>query len=140
MNKVILIGNLGRDPELKTTSSGVSVCSFSVAVNRNYTNSAGEREVDFFNVTTWRGLAENCAKYLSKGRKVAICCSLQTRSYDDKDGNKRYVTEVVADDVEFIASRNDNAGGGNYDAPAAKPQAKKQVSELEPVDNDELPF
>lgn len=137
MNKVILIGNLGRDPELKTTPSGVSVCSFSVAVNRTYTNSAGEREVDFFNITTWRGLAENCAKYLSKGRKVAICGSLQTRTYDDKDGNKRYVTEVVADDVEFLTSKSE--GGGDYQAPA-KPQQKKQVSELEPVDNDELPF
>lgn len=136
MNKVILIGNLTRDPELKTTPSGVSVCSFSIAVNRNYTNAAGEREADFINITVWRGLAENCAKYLSKGRKVAVAGSIQTRTYDDKDGNKRYATEVVADDVEFITPKSE--GGGSYDAPKA--QSKKQVSELEPVDNDELPF
>ncbi|MCI8434530.1 MAG: single-stranded DNA-binding protein [Clostridia bacterium] len=139
MNKVILIGNLTRDPELKSTTNGTSVCTFSIAVNRARANAAGEREADFFNIVTWQGLAENCAKYLSKGRKVGVSGRLQTRSYDDKDGNKRYMTEVVAEDVEFITSRNDDVGS-NYDAPAAKLQAKKQVSELEPVDNDELPF
>lgn len=144
MNKVILIGNLTRDPELKTTPNGTSVCTFSVAVNRTRTNAAGEREADFFNIVTWQGLAENCGKYLSKGRKVGISGRLQTRTYDDKDGNKRYVTEIVADDVEFIAGRNDDTGSGNYEAPAPRndnrSSGKKQVSELEPVDNDELPF
>lgn len=137
MNKVMLIGNLTRDPELRTTSSGTSVCTFSIAVNRNFTNAAGEREADFINITVWRGLAENCAKYLTKGRKVAVAGSLQSRTYDDKEGNKRYALEVVADDVEFLSSRNDSA-----DAPAAganRPAARKPIANLQPVD-DELPF
>ena len=108
MNKCIFIGNLTRDPEFQTTGSGVSLCRFSIAVNRNYSNSNGEREADFINIVTWRGLAENCNKYLTKGRKVCVVGQLQTRTYDDKDGNKRYATEIVAEDVEFI-----NAGGGN---------------------------
>ena len=104
MNKCIFIGNLTRDPELQTTGSGISLCRFSIAVNRNYSNSNGEREADFINIVTWRGLAENCGKYLSKGRKVCVVGQLQTRTYDDKDGNKRYATEIVAEDVEFINS------------------------------------
>lgn len=135
MNKVMLIGNLTRDPELRTTQSGVSFCTFSIAVNRNFTNSAGEREADFINITVWRGTAENCAKYLTKGRKVAVVGSLQSRTYDDKEGNKRYTLDVVADDVEFLSSRSDSES-----APAAPKAAhKKPVADLEPVD-DELPF
>ena len=99
MNKVIEIGNLVRDPELAQTPSGTAVCKMTIAVNRNYTNASGEREADFFSVVAWRGLAENCAKYLSKGKKIAVCGQLQTRNYDDRDGNKRYVTEIIADDV-----------------------------------------
>lgn len=139
MNKCILVGNLTRDPELTQTQSGVSMCRFSIAVNRTYANANGEREADFINIVTWRGLAENCGKYLSKGRKVAICGSIQTRSYEDKDGNKRYSTEVVADDVEFI-----NSAGGN-DGTAREPvertaAPKKLTSELKPVEDDGLPF
>ncbi|MDE6397781.1 MAG: single-stranded DNA-binding protein, partial [Clostridiales bacterium] len=93
MNKAIIVGNLTRDPDLAQTSSGISVCRFSVAVNRPYTNANGEREADFINIVVWRERAENCGKYLSKGSKVAVCGQIQTRSYDDKDGNKRYVTE-----------------------------------------------
>ena len=137
MNKVMLIGNLTRDPELRTTSSGTSVCTFSIAVNRNFTNAAGEREADFINITVWRGLAENCAKYLTKGRKVAVAGSLQSRTYDDKEGNKRYALEVVADDVEFLSSRNDSADA--LAAGANRPAARKPVANLQPVD-DELPF
>ena len=140
MNKCIFIGNLTRDPEHQTTGSGVAFCRFSIAVNRSYTNSSGEREADFINIVTWRGLADNCAKYLSKGRKVCVVGSLQTRSYDDKDGNKRYATEIVAEDVEFI-----NAGGGggdnsSSDSAPARSGGNKKVSELQPVDTDDLPF
>ena len=135
MNKVMLIGNLTRDPELRTTSSGVSVCTLSIAVNRNFPNSAGEREADFINITVWRGTAENCAKYLSKGRKVAVVGALQSRTYDDKEGNKRYTLDVVADDVEFLSSRSDSESA----SPAPKAAHKKPVADLEPVD-DELPF
>ncbi|MCI8413814.1 MAG: single-stranded DNA-binding protein [Clostridia bacterium] len=141
MNKCILVGNLTRDPELTQTTSGVSMCRFSIAVNRNYANANGEREADFINIITWRGLADNCGKYLSKGRKVAICGSIQTRSYDDKEGNKRYSTEVVADDVEFIGGGNSE--GGNYGGAPREERTsapKKLTSELKPVEDDGLPF
>ena len=143
MNKVFLIGNLTRDPELSQLPSGVSVCKFGLAVNRNFTNSSGEREVDFFNITAWRGLGENCAKYLSKGRKVSVVGNIQVRNYEDKDGNKRTAVDIVAEDIEFL-SRNDDgdasrggAGGGNNGGGRAP---RKQVSELTPVDNEALPF
>ena len=95
MNKVYLIGNLKRDPELSETPSGIALCRFSIAVNRNYSSSDGERQTDFFNITVWRTQAENCGRYLKKGSKVAIVGSLQNRSYEDKDGNKRTVTDIV---------------------------------------------
>ena len=136
MNKCVLVGNLTRDPEHTTTPGGTSVCRFSIAVNRNYTNSNGEREADFINIVTWRGLADNCGKYLSKGRKVAVSGSIQTRSYDDKDGNKRYATEVVADDVEFLTPMGDGAAA---DRPATKPASKPTI-ELEQMDDNDLPF
>lgn len=140
MNKCIFIGNLTRDPEHQTTGGGVSYCRFAIAVNRSYTNASGEREADFINIVTWRGLADNCAKYLSKGRKVCVVGQLQNRTYDDKEGNKRYVSEIVADDVEFI-----NAGGGNNDnssndSAPARSGGNKKVSDLQPVDTDDLPF
>ena len=98
MNKVFIVGRLTRDPEHRTTPNGISVTTFSVAVTRR----AG-KESDFLNVVAWRGLADNCAKYLVKGQQVAVCGELRTRSYDAKDGTKRYVTEIQADDVEFLA-------------------------------------
>ena len=140
MNKCILVGNLTRDPELTQTPSGVSMCRFSIAVNRSYANANGEREADFINIVTWRGLAENCGKYLSKGRKVAVCGAIQTRSYDDKDGNRRDATDVVADDVEFIGGGNGGEGGGNYTPREDRPAPKKSTAELTPVEDDDLPF
>ncbi len=144
MNKCIFIGNLTRDPEFQTTGSGVSLCRFSIAVNRNYANASGEREVDFINIVTWRGLAENCNKYLTKGSKVCVSGSLQNRSYEDKDGNKRYATDIVAEDVEFISSRS-QAGEG-APAPQSAPQTQGGKASngggfggLEPVEDD-LPF
>lgn len=142
MNKCIFVGNLTRDPESGSTNSGISYCRFSIAVNRTYSNANGEREADFINIVTWRGLAENCARYLQKGSKVCVCGQLQTRSFDGQDGNKRYVTEIVADDVEFIGSRQ-NAGGETEAAPAAPVQSKsanKKVSELKPIETDEDDF
>ena len=103
MNKVYLIGNLTRDPEVSETSSGVAVARLSIAVNRDYLED-GERKADYFNINVWRGQAENCGKYLKKGSKVAIIGSLQNRSYDDKDGNRRTVTEITASEVEFLSS------------------------------------
>lgn len=103
MNKVFLIGNLTRDPELRTTPSGVGVCSFSIAVNRKFQGKTGEKKTDYFDIITWRSLAELCGKYLSKGRKVAVVGELQNRSYETKDGTKRYVTEILASEVEFLS-------------------------------------
>ena len=145
MNKVFLIGNLTRDPELSQLPSGVSVCKFGLAVNRNFTNSNGEREVDFFNVTAWRGLGENCAKYLSKGRKVSVMGNIQVRNYEDKEGNKRTAVDIVAEDIEFLSKNDDGdspRGGGNSGNNGSGQQSKsrRQVSELTPVDNEDLPF
>lgn len=109
MNKVFLIGRLTRDPELRYTGSNIPVASFSLAVNRNYTNQAGEREADFINIVVWRKQAENVKNYLSQGSQVAIDGRIQTRSYDGEDGKKRYVTEVVADNVEFLGTKNSNS-------------------------------
>ena len=141
MNKCILVGNLTRDPELTQTQSGISMCRFSIAVNRNYSNANGEREADFINIVAWRGLGENCGKYRAKGRKVAVCGEIQTRTYDDKEGNKRYATEVVASDVEFI-SGGQSDGSGSYGAPREEKASapKKLTSELKPVEDDGLPF
>lgn len=102
MNKVYLVGNLTRDPELFETASGLKICKFGIAVNRNYVNEDGERETDFFNVIAWRGLGENCAKYLKKGNKVAIIGELRNRSYETEAGEKRFVTEIMANEVEFL--------------------------------------
>lgn len=139
MNKVILIGNLSRDPELATTNSGVAVCRFSIAVQRRFQNADGEREADFFNIVVWRAAGENCAKFLKKGSKCAVVGRLQNSSYEAQDGTKRYTTEIVADEVEFLSSRNSDSGE-TPSASASKPVAKKESSELEPIDDDSLPF
>ena len=107
MNKVILIGNLTKDPEITTTNNGVSVCRFTLAISRRFANAEGERETDFINIVVWRTLADNCHKFLKKGSKTAVVGNLQTRSYDANDGTKRYITEVVAEEVEFISTKSD---------------------------------
>lgn len=122
MNKVILIGRLTRDPELRYTGSNLPVASFTIAVDRTY-SSNGEKEADFINVVVWRKQAENVKNYLTKGSLVAVDGSIQTRSYDDKDGVRRYITEVVANNVQFLdtkASRDQrvaSAGPTPYDMP-----------------------
>ena len=141
MNKVILIGNLTRDPELTTTTSGISVCRFSLAISRKFTNSEGERETDFINVVVWRNLADNCHKFLRKGSKAAVIGNLQTRNYDAQDGTKRYVTEVVAEEVEFVGARATDEG--NQDAGTdAGTQGENQdgTTKLTPIQDDTLPF
>jgi len=105
MNKVFLIGRLTRDPELRYTGNNTAVATFSLAVNRNFTNQSGEREADFINIVVWRKQAENVKNYLTQGSQVAIDGRLQTRTYDDQNGNKRYITEVVADNVEFLGTK-----------------------------------
>ncbi len=109
MNKVFLIGRLAADPELRTTANGISVATFRLAVNRRRANQDGTRTADFISVIAWRGLGESCAKYLTKGSQCAVVGSIQTRSYDAQDGTRRYVTEVVADEVEFLARAREGA-------------------------------
>ncbi len=141
MNKVFLIGRLTRDPELRYTGNNTAVASFSIAVNRNFTNQQGEREADFFNVTVWRKQAENVKNYLSQGSQVAVEGRLQTRNYEDKDGQKRYVTEVVADNVEFLGSKNssnNNSNGSHNDEPT--PYDFGDEKEPKGTDVDSNPF
>ena len=114
MNKVFLIGRLTRDPELRYTGSNIPVATFSLAVNRNFTGQSGEREADFINIVVWRKQAENVKNYLTQGSQVAIDGRIQTRTYDGEDGKKRYITEVVADNVEFLGSKN--SSGSNSSA------------------------
>lgn len=139
MNKVVLIGNLAKDPELTTTNNGVSLCKFTIAVQRRFAGQDGEREADFLPVIVWRGQADNCYKYLKKGSKAAIVGSVQTRSYDGTDGTRRYITEIVAEEVEFLASRG---GADGDDGEMVKPAGEKKdvVSKFEPIDDDNLPF
>lgn len=119
MNKVILIGRLTRDPELRQTPSGVANAQFSIAVNRNFKNRDGVVEADFFNVVVWNKPAENIAKYCSKGTQVCVEGRLQTRNYDAQDGTKRYVTEVIANNVEFLSTKGSTAASTEFmDAPA----------------------
>ncbi len=139
MNKVYLIGNLTRDPESTETSSGVHVCRFAIAVNRNYTGADGNRETDFFNITVWRQLADTCGKYLKKGNKVAVVGQLQNRSYEDKDGVKRTVTDIVASEIEFLTPKNSSDSFDDDVAVVSRTQ-KKEKPVLEEVDDDQLPF
>ena len=141
MNKVILIGNLTRDPELTTTTSGISVCRFSLAISRKFTNSEGERETDFINVVVWRNLADNCHKFLRKGSKAAVIGNLQTRNYDAQDGTKRYVTEVVAEEVEFVGARATDEGSQDAGTDAGNQGGNQDgTTKLTPIQDDTLPF
>lgn len=107
MNKAILMGRLTRDVELRITASGVSVASFSIAVNRRFKNADGGYDTDFINCVAWRQQAEFICKYFKKGQQIGLVGSIQTRTYDDKDGKKVYVTEVVVDEAEFVGSKSD---------------------------------
>ena len=135
MNKVYLIGNLTRDPELSNTTSGVAVCRLSIAVGRRFANADGSRDTDFFNVTAWRATAENCARYLKKGSKIADVGSIQTRNHERSDGTKGVAIDVVADEVEFLSTKNDGSSESSVTANSSAP-----VSDLQPVDDDSLPF
>ena len=149
INKVVLIGNLGQDPELRYTGSGTAVCNMRLATNESYKDSSGQlvEKTEWHNVVTWARLAEICGEYLKKGSQVYFEGSLQTRSYDDRDGNTRYVTEVKAREMMMLSGRGEGSGGGSSYTPAAaasKPKAAPVVSDngdnysFEP--DDELPF
>ena len=112
LNRVILMGRITADPELKTTNTGVSVTSFSIAVDRNYVKQGEERKADFFNIVCWRSTAEFVCRYFGKGSLIAVEGQLQSRQFQAKDGSNRYVVEVVADNVSFTGERRDNNAGG----------------------------
>lgn len=143
MNKLFIVGNLTRDPELRTTSAGISVCSFTVAVNRRRASNAqaGQPEADFFRVSAWRALGENCQKYLAKGRKVAVTGSVSVQTYQGNDGTTRASLEVNADDVEFLTPRGESGeASGSYQPSAAPAAAPKTGGGFVQVDEEELPF
>ena len=125
MNKICIVGNLTRDPELRATEQGNAVCSFTVAVNRRYRDQDGNTPTDFIPVVVWRDLAENCAKYLKKGSKVGVSGSIHVRRYEDKNGSKRYVTEVLADEVEFLDRKEKDSSDATLEIP---------------LEDEELPF
>ena len=139
MNKILLIGNLTKDPESGSTQGGVNFTRFTIAVNRPFTNSAGERVADYFDVITWRQLAERCAKYLFKGSKVGINGSVQRRQYEDRDGIKRMSFDVVADEVEFLTPKSNTVGrDGNQGGYV--PEEPRHDPDMKPVYDDDLPF
>ncbi|EDN8357234.1 single-stranded DNA-binding protein [Listeria monocytogenes] len=113
MNRVVLVGRLTKDPELRYTPAGVAVATFTLAVNRTFTNQQGEREADFINCVVWRKPAENVANFLKKGSMAGVDGRVQTRNYEGNDGKRVYVTEIVAESVQFLEPRNSNGGGGN---------------------------
>ena len=142
MTKVLLIGNLTRDPELTETAGGVSVCRFGVAVNRY--SGQEERQTDFYNVTAWRRLGETVARYTKKGHKIAVYGDLQIRQYEGNDGVRRTSVDVVAQDVEFLTPKGSSDGGSDfYDAPSSgeRSAAPKKKPALEAFDDDgDIPF
>lgn len=138
LNKVIIMGRLTKDPELKTTASDISVCSFTVAVDRRFQKNSEDRQADFINVVAWRTTAEFVSKYFSKGRMINVVGSLQTRTWDDAEGKKHYATEVVADEVNFCGDKKaeNSNGGSNFggdDSFESKGFAPFET-------NDDLPF
>lgn len=136
MNKIIITGNLVKDPEYTTTANGIAVCKFTLAVNRKYKKEDGSTETDFINCVAWRNTADYVSKYAHKGNRLGIIGSLQTRSYDAQDGSKRYVTEVLVDEVELYTSKQDNDNKPKTDA-----QSKQEIMQgFEPINTDDLPF
>ena len=132
LNRIVVIVRLTRDPELRSTSNGVAVATFTVAVDRNFSNNRGEKETDFIPVVVWRGLAETCGRYLSKGRLVAVEGRLQIRTYEANDGGKRTVAEIVADNVQFLSPKDGGSGSSSGYTPDFPGE------EMTPL--DEIPF
>lgn len=135
MNKLTIIGNLTRDPELRTTTSGVNVCSFTVAVNRKRTQNQQQPEADYFRVTAWRERGEICAKYLAKGRKVCVIGPVSVSTYTGNDGNTRANLEIMAEEIEFLSSRQETHE--QAPEPVRDPQTGMEQVEM---DTDDLPF
>ena len=140
MNKVFLIGNLTRDPELRETPSGVPMCRFAIAVQRPYSSQEGERQVDFFECTAWRGLGETVARYTKNGKKVAVSGSIQIRNYEDNQGAKRTAVDIIAQDVEFLSPKDNGDSFDELDE-APRQSAPKRKPVLQAMDDDsDIPF
>lgn len=141
MNKVILSGNLTRDPEIRTTPSDKTVATMGIAVRRGWKKTdENQPDADFFNIVAWERLAEFCRNYLSKGSKIIVEGRLQSRSYEAKDGTKRYVTEVIANEIEFASSKSDRPREGGYDERPSAGKSSAPGNELEHVDDVDIPF
>ena len=154
MNKAFLIGRLTRDPELRYSSSNAAIVNFSIAIDRQYTNNQGQRETDFINIVAFQKQAENIKKYVSKGSLVAVDGRIQTRSYDGEDGKKRYVTEVIADNVQFLDSKGSRETFNNSEneiTPSSFSEQPTQTTDIKndpfadfgssiEINDDELPF
>ena len=149
MNKIILIGRLTKDPELRYTQSGTAVAGFTLAVDRRFSNQSGEQETDFINCVAWQKAAEFVSWYFHKGKQMALEGRLQVRSYDGNDGQKRWVTEVVAEQIEFVGSKNDNnsnqggGGTGNTNSAAGSSSGNNPYAGLGQevmFDDNDLPF
>lgn len=139
MNKVFLIGNLTRDPELRETPSGVAMCRFSIAVQRPYSSQEGERQADFFECTAWRGLGETISRFTKKGNKVAVSGSIQLRNYEDNQGVRRTAVDIIVQDCEFLTPKSSEGFDDVADAPRASAPKKKPT--LQTMDDDEdIPF
>ena len=138
MNQFIGIGRVTAKPELQQTPNGVNVCKFTLAINRPYQQN-GNTQADFLNVVAWRTLAENCSKFLDKGKQCAVRGSVQVRSYEDNNGNKRYVTEIIADGVEFLGSKSESTNN-DYGTPPPEKKTRPAMDELEEIDDGDLPF
>lgn len=136
LNRIVLIGRLTRDPELRYTPNGVAVASFTLAVDRSRKNAAGERETDFVPIVVWQQQAENCNTYLSKGKLAAVDGRLQIRSYEDKDGIKRTVAEVVAENVRFLSPKDGSGGNNNFGEQHSGNSSREDVM----ISDDDLPF
>ena len=144
MNKAILIGRLTRDPEVRYTQSGTAVCTFTLAVDRRFARkdaNDGQPTADFIPIVVWSKLAEVCGNNLVKGRRISVEGRIQVRSYDAQDGSKRYVTEIVANEVEFLDSKGSAPQAGGFGAPApAAPQSAPSDGFGEPLPDEEIPF
>ena len=139
MNKITLIGNLTHDPEVRSTPNGVTVCTFTIAVNRRFAQQGGEKATDYFRINAWRQLGENCARYLAQGRKVAVVGELQARTYEGKDGATRMSLDVSADEVEFLTPRSQDEGSGDS-APRQNNAAPQDLAGFTDIQSDDIPF
>ncbi|MCA0972313.1 single-stranded DNA-binding protein [Halobacillus litoralis] len=128
LNRVVLVGRLTKDPDLRYTPNGVAVANFTIAVNRPFSNKQGEQDADFINCVVWRRAAENLANFMSKGSQVGVDGRLQTRSFDNQEGKRVFVTEVVADSVQFLESKGSSQGGGNRGGSGYQPNQNQQPS------------